>query len=291
MAGVEVEVSADFGWAWAKISFGANALLYFDPFYFQATIYARISAGVKVDTFLGTISFSITVGASVTVWGPDFSGRASLEVGPCTVTVPFGSQAKVEGVTLAWAEFVAKYLEDAGDGVARVLSAITGRGTLPAATGGARSAPTADGTKDRPFEVFAEFEITVVTTVPTGRIDLGLASGAVVAPVTRSDGAGAALGLKPMSAGGLASALLIRLHRKDPAGGTCPGCRRRRCRRATCCSRRTRSGWWPRPPPSRAAPRSTTTASRCPAGRCRCRPAARPAVTCSPRPAPCRCPR
>ena len=220
MAGVEVEVSADFGWAWAKISFGANALLYFDPFYFQATIYARISAGVKVDTFLGTISFSITVGASVTVWGPDFSGRASLEVGPCTVTVPFGSQAKVEGVTLAWAEFVAKYLEDAGDGVARVLSAITGRGTLPAATGGARSAPTADGTKDRPFEVFAEFEITVVTTVPTGRIDLGLASGAVVAPVTRSDGAGAALGLKPMSAGGLASALLIRLHRKDPAGGT-----------------------------------------------------------------------
>ena len=47
MAGVEVEVSADFGWAWAKISFGANAILYFDPFFFTATIYARISAGVK----------------------------------------------------------------------------------------------------------------------------------------------------------------------------------------------------------------------------------------------------
>src|SRR5439155_10731281 len=135
----------------------------------------------------GTISFSISVGAQIKVWGPDFSGEATFEIGPCTVTVPFGSLTQVEGAVLAWAEFVAKYLEDAGSGTARALSSISGRGTLPSATDGARSAPTADGSPDRPFEVFSEFELTIVTTIPTRTVDVGLLTGAVELPVTRSD--------------------------------------------------------------------------------------------------------
>ena len=67
------------------------------------------------------------------MWGPDFSGEATLEVGPASITVGFGSERRVPGRVLPWGEFVAKYLEDAG-GAARTLSAITGRGTLPSAT-------------------------------------------------------------------------------------------------------------------------------------------------------------
>lgn len=217
MAGVEVEVSADFGWAWARLSFGAHAIIYFDPFHFEAIVFVRISAGVKIDTFFGTISFSLSVGAQLKVWGPDFSGEATFEVGPCSVTVPFGTQQVIEAITLIWNEFVGKYLEEtvAGSGIARALSSITGRGTLPSSTDGDRAAPSADGSVERPFEVFAEFEITVVTTIPTARFDVGQATGTVAVPVKRSDGLAAPLGLKPMRTGSLSSTLRVRLHQLD----------------------------------------------------------------------------
>ncbi|MDF1505625.1 DUF6603 domain-containing protein, partial [Roseisolibacter sp. H3M3-2] len=212
MAGVDVEVSADFGWAWARIAFGAHGLVFFDPFWFEVSAYARISAGVKIKTWLGTIRFSISLGARIKVWGPDFSGEATLEVGPCEFTVGFGSERKVAPKVLTWLEFTEKYLESAGDG-ARTLSAITGKGTLPASTRGGQSAPSPDGSDALPFEVFAEFEVTVVTTVPTQAFDLALTTGRVTVPVRRSDGAAAALGLKPMRAGGLTTALVFTLEK------------------------------------------------------------------------------
>ncbi len=214
MAGVGVEAVADFGWAWARASFGADGLVYFDPFWFDVEVRATISAGIEIDTWLGTISFSVTTGCGVHVWGPDFSGEATVQVGPCSVTVPFGSGAERPGIQQDWPGFVAKYLEDAGEGVARGLSAITGRGSLPSATGGDRSAPPPDGTAARPFEVYAEFELTVTTSLPTNVFGLGPAGDASV-DVVRSDGAASGLGLNPMGAGGLTSRLLLRLERLD----------------------------------------------------------------------------
>ncbi len=213
MAGVGVEAVADFGWAWARASFGADGLVYFDPFWYDVSVRATISAGVDIDTWLGTISFSVTTGCGVHVWGPDFSGEATVEVGPCSVTIPFGSDARREGRRLVWSEFTGKYLEDAGGGAARALSGITGRGSLPSATDGGRSAPPPDGTADHPFEVYAEFEITLVTTVPSSHVDLE----ATVVPVNvvRSDGAPAALGLNPMKANVSGSVLRIRLEQFD----------------------------------------------------------------------------
>jgi hypothetical protein len=207
MAGVDVEASADFGWAWARIAFGAHGIVYFDPFWFEVMAYARISAGVEIDTWFGTIGFSISIGAEIKVWGPDFAGHAEIDVGPVSFGVGFGEERKIERQKLEWPAFVAKYLEDAG-GRARALSAITGRGTLPSATGGDRSAPSADGSADRPYEVFAEFELLIVTTVPTSTFRVGQD---VPVAITRSDGAPAPLGLKPMRASKLTSILHVEL--------------------------------------------------------------------------------
>ena len=107
-----------------------------------------------------------------------------------------------------------KYLESAGEGVARAITSMSGRGTLPSATGGERSAPSPDGTVERPFEVYAEFELTVTTSLPTTAFAVGLAADVPVA-VTLPDGASATLGLNPMRAGGLGSRLVLRLERFD----------------------------------------------------------------------------
>ena len=160
MAGIEVVVSADFGFAWARIEFGANGIVYFDPFWFEVEAYARISAGVKIETWLGTIRFSISTGASLLVHGPEFGGRASFNVGPCEITVPFGSDSRRQGDVIDWPAFIVKYLEAGDRGGARSLSAMTGLGTLPRKPG-ASKAESADGSAAKPFEVFGEFEIAI----------------------------------------------------------------------------------------------------------------------------------
>jgi hypothetical protein len=218
MAGVDVVVSADFGWAWASIELGAHGIVYFDPFWFEVMVYARVSAGIEIETFLGDISLSISLGARIRVWGPDFSGEATLEVGPCEFTVGFGSERVVEPAQLSWPQFAAKYLEDAGSGVARALSSITGRGTLPAATGGQTGAPTPDGTPARPFQVVAEFELTIVTTIPT--TTFRVAGTALAASVQLSSGHATALALSPMGKGGLTSEVAVTLARWDDGTAT-----------------------------------------------------------------------
>lgn len=215
MAGVEIEVSADFGFIWARISFGANAIVYFDPFYFMADAYARIAAGVKIKTFFGTIRISISLGARIEVEGPKFHGKAYIEVGPCDITVRFGSSTSHRGVFMDWDGFVPKYLEETSPGRARAISAISGKGSLPAATDGDTSAPSSDGSSDRPFEVFAEFELSMVTTVPVTLFDFS--NSKVDQPITPKlpGGTGTSMGLSPMNASGLDSKLKLTLFKWD----------------------------------------------------------------------------
>lgn len=213
MAGVGVEASLDFGWVWAKLSFGADGIVYFDPFWFEVSAFLRISAGINLDLGLFSVSFSATLGASIKVWGPDFAGHAEFEIGPATVPVDFGSPRKVDPKKLHWDEFVAKYLEDAG-GSARALSAITGRGSLPTKTGGQTGAPSADGTEALPFQVYAEFELTFTTTIPTATFAVGATPQHRVA-IVQSNGQPTILGLAPMGAHDLQSTLSITLEMYD----------------------------------------------------------------------------
>lgn len=209
MAGVDVEVSADWGWAWVRVAFGAHAIVFFDPFYFQAYVYARISAGITIDVWIGKVSFSISIGARIAVEGPEFSGTATFEIGPCELSVSFGESRKEKTPAIDWDEFVPKYLEDAGGGAARAISSVTGRGTLPAATGGAIDAPSSDGSAERPFEVFAEHEIVFVTTVPTTTFRAGNHE-VDITPRT-SSGSSVQLGIAPMEVDDVTSTLEVRL--------------------------------------------------------------------------------
>ena len=212
MAGTRVEVSVDFGWVWARIEFGADGIVYFDPFFFDVRAYCRISAGIDIDLGLFSISLSLTLGASIHVWGPEFAGEVRFEIGPCEVPISFGPQAQQPGPTLDWPAFVTKYLEDAGSNRARALSGITGRGTLPTSTGGGQGAPSADGSAALPFRVFAEFEVSFTSTIPVLTIAVGPATKPM--PAVLSNGAAVGMGLAPMGAGTLTSTLTVALRQR-----------------------------------------------------------------------------
>ncbi len=166
MAGVKIEIHAQLGPAWAHLVLGADAIVFFDPFFLKAKVYASIDAGVSIDVWIGTITISVHLSASVEVTGPPFHAIGKLEIGPVSVTVEIGN-ASNHPDAMPWVDFLKKYLEPASDTVARALTAMTGLGTVTPAgnpqTGGAKSP---DGQPDRPFRVIAEFNATVRSTVP-----------------------------------------------------------------------------------------------------------------------------
>ncbi|HHU10691.1 MAG TPA: hypothetical protein GXZ60_11855 [Intrasporangiaceae bacterium] len=215
MAGVDIEASLDLGWVWAKVSFGAHGIVYFDPFSFDVRAYARISAGIHLDLWLTTISFSITIGAEIHVWGPEFAGEVTFEIGPATVPIRFGGSQRVAAQTLDWPAFVAKYLEQGSGSSARALTAITGRGTLPSSPKGQTAAESADGSASRPFRVFAEFELTITTSIPTREISVGSRALPPVEP--RLAGAVTQLGLAPMGLRNLRPTMRVTLQRREGA--------------------------------------------------------------------------
>ena len=171
MAGGLFEASATFGPAWAHLSFGGNGIVYFDPFRYEADAHARISAGIRIKTWLGTIKLSYTLGAAIEVRGPEFHGTARIEVGPISITVRFGNSAPVPAAYISWVDFAKKYLELAPGNRAQALSGIAGKGALPPASSSGTEPGTADGSAEHPFDVTSEFELSFTSTIPITKID------------------------------------------------------------------------------------------------------------------------
>ncbi|MGC3940161.1 DUF6603 domain-containing protein [Roseobacter sp. EG26] len=171
MAGGLFEASAKFGPAFAHVSFGGNAIVYFDPFNYEADAHARVSAGIRIKTWFGTIKLSFSLGAYIEVRGPRFHGTARIEVGPIDIRVRFGNSSKIPGQLIAWSAFAEKYLELASNERARALSGISGRGAIPPAGSDGDEPGTADGTAAHPFDVMSEFELSFTSTIPLTRID------------------------------------------------------------------------------------------------------------------------
>ncbi len=210
MAGGDFEASASFGPAWAEVKFGAHGIVYFDPFHYDIKVYARIAAGVTIDTWIfGEVTFSISIGARIQVTGPDFHGKATFEVGPIELTVEFGGSDKADKVAISAGAFVEKYLEAADDGKARPHALMTSWGALPAK--GEDSTP--DGSAARPFVVVVEFALTFTSTVPATSVVRTLAA----AGATTAHAASRALGVAPMQRPNLQPAIKLTWERDGVA--------------------------------------------------------------------------
>ncbi|MBI5721697.1 MAG: hypothetical protein HZC37_28825 [Burkholderiales bacterium] len=196
MAGGDFIGSASFGPAWAEVRFGAHGIVFFDPFSYQVNVYARIAAGVTIDTWLfGEITISVHVGARIDVRGPEFRGSVTFDVGPIELTFDFGGSDKADIQPIGASTFIGKYLEpSAGNANAALAHALmTASGALPAKGESA----TPDGTSARPFVVVVEFSLTFTSTVPAVhvmRTNAGAAAFSTHAP-------SAALAVAPMQQG------------------------------------------------------------------------------------------
>ena len=214
MAGTRFEANAHFGPAYARMSFGADGIVYFDPFWFEISAYAEVAAGIKLWLLFGTVTIELSLGATITVNGPPVRVSGRFEICGFDVPFEFGDTADPTDKALSNVEFRDKYLRAASD--AQVLQAAVVRGALPAgrkSDGAADKVP--DGSIDHPFLVVPEFEIVFITTAPAIDMSLDHVRGANTesSPMHR---AAPGVGVAPMLSHTLASHFHVELIKLVP---------------------------------------------------------------------------
>lgn len=177
MAGGSLEVSYDAGIAWAAFRMGWNALIAWDPFYYDFDVYVSVSAGVKIRVCapfgLGcaTISISLSIGASVRIWGPELRGEANLDLDVTSVTVAFGSSDDPNRRDeLTWTAFHQKYLV-AGDPDGATMAMTVTHGFVPIDVADGQRPGT--GSEAEPWKVVPEFGFVTQTRAASNRVFVG----------------------------------------------------------------------------------------------------------------------
>ncbi len=160
MVGMRIEARLSAGPLWAYLRVGGDGIVYFDPFWFSVSVFAEIGAGITIDIDLGwfghiRITISLSLSASVLLEGPDFRGKASIDLGVCSAEVAFGNWSGNEPPKLPWPAFRRKYIEQGDD--PRVLTLSVGNGAQPANPAQQDKPPV--GTAGDPFLVIPEFRL------------------------------------------------------------------------------------------------------------------------------------
>ncbi|MEM9686238.1 MAG: DUF6603 domain-containing protein, partial [Bacteroidota bacterium] len=95
--------------AWYKV--GADFLVAWKPFHYQASAYVNIGGSYTYHAF-GTHHITVDVGADVNIWGPEFGGHATVHLWICSIDVDFGEKRDSTLTPITWADFNQSFLPD-----------------------------------------------------------------------------------------------------------------------------------------------------------------------------------
>ncbi len=116
MAGINIDASWHGGPITAYINAGADFLLQWKPLYYNIEISANIGLIATV-SFFGTHHIHVGLGASLQVWGPDFSIKVHVQYWIIGVTISFGSGQSEQPAPLTWGQFANSFLPPTTDRV------------------------------------------------------------------------------------------------------------------------------------------------------------------------------
>lgn len=98
--------------AWFQVQ--TNFLIRFKPFTYLVSATVSIGVSVEVDLWVSSYTLNARVNANLDLWGPDFGGRALVDLSVVSFTMAFGSpQQKIEE-SISWGEFRESFLPDEG---------------------------------------------------------------------------------------------------------------------------------------------------------------------------------
>jgi hypothetical protein len=111
MAGGHLEATWKDGSLEADFTIGADLLIAWKPYHYDARIYVSMGISYTYELF-GTHHLSVDASADLHVWGPPFSGRAKVYFAGFSATVSFGAKAPAAPKALDWPTFASSFLPE-----------------------------------------------------------------------------------------------------------------------------------------------------------------------------------
>lgn len=173
--------------AWFTVQ--ADFLIVFQPFHYYISAGVQLGCSVRVNLLFTHVTLNVHLGVGLEIWGPDFTGRATVDLSIVSFTIRFGASSKDTTRAVRWEEFVDALLPSAGGGAS--APGLLGAAPLDADP----QAPAivqiqvADGLlqqlSEREGELNwivdgAKLKLTTQTAIPAKRLDLG--DGIALAP-------------------------------------------------------------------------------------------------------------
>ena len=118
MGGGSLNVAYTSGGLKAWFTAHADLIIYWKPFYFDATIGVSLGASYTFKVFGAKVTASVSLGANLELWGPPTGGKVHVSWFVISFTIHFGEPKLHRVPTIDWAEF-AKTLPTSKDSAAR----------------------------------------------------------------------------------------------------------------------------------------------------------------------------
>ena len=111
MAGGHLEALYESGPLKAWFKAGADFLISWQPYHYDAEIYIDLGASYTYHLF-GTHQITLDLGADVHIWGPEFAGTADIHILIFDISVAFGPSGTATPDPISWDDFKQKCLPD-----------------------------------------------------------------------------------------------------------------------------------------------------------------------------------
>jgi hypothetical protein len=109
MAGGELKAVWHDGSIKAHFTAGMDVLVAWKPYHYDFRVH--VDVGVKYTYhFFGTHHLSVDVGADLHCWGPDFAGKAHIDLDVVSFTISFGDTSSKSAKAITWDAFTKSFL-------------------------------------------------------------------------------------------------------------------------------------------------------------------------------------
>jgi hypothetical protein len=103
--------------AWFEVE--ADFLLVFQPFHYYLSAGIHLGASFTLDLWFTSVTVSIHVGVGLEIWGPEFAGKATVDLSIISFTIGFGNGGPDTQTAVGWSEFVETLLPSGSSSQAR----------------------------------------------------------------------------------------------------------------------------------------------------------------------------
>ena len=110
MAGGMMEAVWESGGIKAWFIVQADFLIMWKPFHYDISASIDLGASFTIDLWFTSITMTIHVGVSIHIWGPEFTGEATIHLYIISFTIDFGNGSQEKQKAILWGDFVSKML-------------------------------------------------------------------------------------------------------------------------------------------------------------------------------------